>query len=117
VTVGADYRFTDAFVAGFAVGYAKSNADFDNDGGGQDADGYSGTFYGSYYGDRGYFDGIVSYGGVSYDSTRHINLAGIGITDTALGNTDGRQWALGVGGGYDFREEGALVSGSASWTF
>ena len=64
VTVGADYRFTDAFVAGLALGYATGDADFDNDGGEQDSDGYSGSFYGTWYGDRGYFDAIGTYGTV-----------------------------------------------------
>jgi outer membrane autotransporter protein len=110
LTVGADYRFTDAFVAGLALGYATGDADFDNDGGSQDSDGYSGSVYGTWYNERGYFDAIGSYGQVSYDSIRNINIASLGISDRALGDTDADQWALGLGTGYDFGK-GALRFG------
>jgi uncharacterized protein YhjY with autotransporter beta-barrel domain len=106
VTVGADYRFTDAFVAGLALGYATGDADFDNNGGGQDSDGYSGSFYGTWYGDRGYFDAIATYGTVGYDSVRNINIASLAITDRAIGDTDAEQLALGLGTGYDFGKGG-----------
>ena len=106
VTVGADYRFTDAFVAGLALGYATGDADFDNDGGGQDSDGYSGSFYGTWYGDRGYFDAIGTYGTVAYDSVRNINITSLNIADRAIGDTDAEQLALGLGTGYDFGKGG-----------
>jgi len=102
VTMGADYRFSDKFVAGLAVGYATGDADFDNDGGGQDSDGYSGTVYGTRYSERGYIDAIVTYGQVDYDSVRNINITSLAITDRAFGETDADQLALGVGTGYDF---------------
>ncbi len=110
LTIGADYRFSDGFVAGLAVGYATGDADFDNDGGGQDSDGYAGTLYGTWYGERGYFDAIASYGQVSYDSTRNINITSLGISDRAIGDTDADQYALGLGTGYDFGK-GALRFG------
>jgi uncharacterized protein YhjY with autotransporter beta-barrel domain len=110
LTIGADYRFADGFVAGLALGYASGDADFDNDGGSQDSDGYSGTVYGTWYDERSYFDAIGSYGQVSYDSIRNINISSLGITDRALGDTDADQWALGVGYGYDFGK-GALRFG------
>jgi len=106
VTVGADYRFTDAFVAGLALGYATGDADFDDNGGGQDSDGYSGSFYGTWYGDRGYFDAIGTYGTVAYDSVRNINITSLNIADRAIGDTDAQQLALGLGTGYDFGKGG-----------
>lgn len=110
VTVGADYRFTDGFVAGLALGYASANADLDRGAGQQDSEGVSGSLYGSWYGDKGYVDTIVSYGQVTYDSIRNIEIASLGISDTALGDTDGTQWAAGLGGGLDFGK-GALRFG------
>jgi uncharacterized protein YhjY with autotransporter beta-barrel domain len=102
VTIGADYRFTDSFVGGLALGYAKGDTDFDDDGGSQDSDGYSGTAYGTWYSERSYFDWIATYGTVGYDSVRNINITSMGITDRAFGDTDAGQWALGLGTGYDF---------------
>jgi uncharacterized protein YhjY with autotransporter beta-barrel domain len=106
VTIGADYRFTDALVAGLAIGYGTGSADFDNNGGWQDSDSLSGSVYGSWYGNRGYFDGIVTLGSVSYDTQRNIDLFDGAITDRALGSTDGTQWAVGVATGYDFGSGG-----------
>jgi outer membrane autotransporter protein len=101
VTLGADYRFSDTFVAGLALGYASAEADFASRGGNQDSTGYSGSLYGSWYGDAGYIDTILSYGQVDYDSVRNIEIASLDIRDTALGETDGTQWAIGLGAGYD----------------
>lgn len=101
VTIGADYRFSDTFVAGLALGYANGTADFDDRAGEQDSSGYTGSAYTSWYDDDGYVDGIVSVGTIDYDSVRNITLAGVDIVDTALGETSGTQWAMGLGGGYD----------------
>jgi outer membrane autotransporter protein len=102
VTLGGDYRFTDSFVAGLALGYASADVDFDSRGGSQDSASYSGSLYGSWYGDSGYIDTIVSYGQVDYDMARNIEILNLDISDTALGETDGTQWAVGLGTGYDF---------------
>ena len=110
VTLGADYRFTDTFVAGLALGYASATADFTAGRGYQDSTGYSGSLYGSWYGDAGYVDTILSYGQIDYDSVRRIDLVQLDIRDTALGTTDGAQWAIGLGGGYDLGK-GALRFG------
>ena len=106
LTIGADYRFTDAFVGGLAIGYGQASADFDANAGSQDSDGYSGSLYGSWYGQRSYVDGIVSLGSVSYDTLRNIDLFDGAITDKATGDTNGTQWALGLSGGLDYSQGG-----------
>jgi uncharacterized protein YhjY with autotransporter beta-barrel domain len=106
VTLGADYRFTDAVVAGFALGYGNASADFDLNSGSQESDSFAGSLYGSWYGQRSYFDGIVSLGTVSFDTVRNINLFDGAIVDTALGSTDGTQLALGIASGFDFGKGG-----------
>ena len=46
--MGADYRFTDRFVAGIVGGYSSSDTDFDAAmPAGLKTDSYSGTLYGS----------------------------------------------------------------------
>jgi uncharacterized protein YhjY with autotransporter beta-barrel domain len=110
ITIGADYRFNEALVAGLALGYGNAQADFDSNGGSQDSDSFSGSLYGSWYRDRGYLDGIVSVGSISYDTMRNIDLFDGAVVDKFKGNTDGTQWAIGVAGGYDFGA-GALTFG------
>ena len=48
---------------------------------------------------------------------KNMQDAGTPFTPTAGLGLRIYAFRIDVGGGYDFREEGALVSGSASWTF
>lgn len=138
VTGGLDYRFSDSFVAGIAIGYAEAESDFTRDSTGTaidgsfDSDGISGSVYGSWYGGAPgeliYLDLIASYGDVDYESTRRIaysvNAPGGQLgppgsivilpgTDTvnrlARGSTSGDTLGVGLGGGVDF--------GKGPWQF
>jgi outer membrane autotransporter protein len=116
-TAGIDYRFTNNFILGGAFGYASTDADLDTAGGSLDTNQYSGSIYGTYYFERLYVDGIVTIGWNTFDSRRNIiytlpALTGgtSQINQTATGDTDGANYSLGIGGGYEFRSGGfALV--------
>jgi uncharacterized protein YhjY with autotransporter beta-barrel domain len=112
VTLGADYRFTDQFVAGFAVGYGNSSSDFTMSRGKLDSDGYSGSVFGSFYGDSYYLDGILSYGQSNYDALRRIAFTSGGVQTLAEanGDTDGSTFGAGLSAGWDFTH-GALTIG------
>jgi outer membrane autotransporter protein len=100
MTLGADYRFTDAFVLGAAFGYLSAGAGFDAAAGDFSARGFSASAFGSYYiGERLYVDMIATYGWNDYDTTRNLTSLGVG---PAKGETDGNQFALSVSGGYNF---------------
>ncbi|HSN70969.1 MAG TPA: autotransporter domain-containing protein, partial [Steroidobacteraceae bacterium] len=108
ITVGADYRFTDNVVAGFAVGYGDSSSDFTQNRGKLDSDGYSGSLFASYYDQGGYIDGILSYGRSSFDSLRRIAFT-IGGNETvaeAKGDTDASTFGAGLSAGWDFGKGG-----------
>ena len=100
VTLGADYRFTPQLILGGAAGYVSTKADLQDPGGVFDTRGLSASAFGTYYVDQFYVDGIATYGWNHYDTKRHIVFAD--LARTAKGDTDGRQLALSVGGGYDF---------------
>jgi outer membrane lipase/esterase len=119
--VGADYRFTDQFILGAAFGFASTDADLDSSGGSLDTKQYSGSIYGTYFFERLYVDGIVTIGGNTFDSKRNIvyslptvmiqGTQGIPtgatpVNQTAKGDTDGINYSLGFGGGYEFRSGG-----------
>ena len=91
VTVGVDYRFTDSMIGGVAVGYATSDTDFDT-GGSLDADGVTGSIFGSWYGERAHVDLIAGYGSQSLDSVRRVTYTlaeePTPIDHTATGDTD-----------------------------
>lgn len=105
---GADYRFSDKFVAGVSLGYVQNNSDVENNQGKIDADSIGGALYGSFYLDKFYLDGHVSYYKHDYDSERHIVYPG--IDRVAKGSTNGEQLALSFGGGYDFALGGLTLT-------
>ena len=118
-TAGADYRFTDSLVGGIALGYAESETDFDDDGGSLDADGFTGSLFGSWYGERAYADLIVSYGSQSYDSVRNVRytLTSETINHTATGDTDGEVTAAGLSAGYAFGSGGWRIGPTAAVSY
>ncbi|MEJ2692111.1 MAG: autotransporter domain-containing protein, partial [Candidatus Thiodiazotropha sp.] len=101
ISTGVDYRLTDELVLGGALGYVSNGMDFENSRGDQDITGYTLSAYGTWYqSENSYIDGILSYGTNSFDMTRHIQF---GATDVkARGDTDGTEFAVSLGGGYDF---------------
>jgi outer membrane autotransporter protein len=114
-TAGIDYRFTNNFILGGAFGYASTDADLDTSGGSLDTNQYSGSIYGTYYFERLYVDGIVTIGWNTFDSKRNIfyTLPAVPpsegttqVNQTANGDTDGTNYSLGIGGGYEFRSGG-----------
>jgi outer membrane lipase/esterase len=120
VTAGVDYRLTDNLVLGAAFNYVGTGSDFDQAGGELDSDSYSGSVYGTFYATESfYIDGIVSYRGIDYESTRNIpynispNLLAPGgdpVNTQATADPDGEQFSVNAGGGYDLAL-GALTVG------
>ncbi|PZR73608.1 MAG: hypothetical protein DLM52_10730, partial [Chthoniobacterales bacterium] len=94
VTVGADYRVTDHFVLGGAFGYANTAADL-NLGGSLEGNSGKGSFYGTYYNEGFYVDGIVG-GGYGSIATRRLTAGGF-----ARGDTNGTDFDALLGTGYD----------------
>ena len=128
-TAGADYRFTTNFILGVAVGLSATNIDLDEDannqdGGGLDALGVTGSIYATYYATQQFFiDAIASIGWSDYDidrgiryTIRELNPDGsptgalIDVNQVAKANTDGLSFGFSLGGGYDFTA-GALTFG------
>lgn len=116
ITAGVDYRFTDNFVLGLAVGYATTDADLDDSRGKVDVDGYHVSLYSTHYFSNFYFDAIVSYGKDKYDSTRRFAYTGMTPTSEGLeaytvdnagkGKFDANAGSFSVGAGYDFNFKG-----------
>ena len=107
ITAGMDYRFTDRFVAGFALGYSSTSSDLNNSGGSLDGSAYNLAGYANYFiGDNVFLDGVVQYGRGSFDMKRNINYLIPSVTEeffTASASPDAQQWGASIGGGYDFK--------------
>ena len=101
VTAGLDYRFSDDFVLGLAGRYTGSDVAMVANGGDLAADNYGLSTYGTYYRDDFHVDAIFTHQWSDYSMNRRIDYA---TTDSrSLSSTAGTQYALSLGGGYDFR--------------
>ena len=93
ITAGLDYRFSDAFVAGLALGYNSDSSDLDLNAGNLDVDGYSFSGYMTWYhGNDFYLQGSAEFTKLNFDLSRNIiyQIAAVGSSDsnTALYYTD-----------------------------
>lgn len=120
ITGGVDCRLIDNLVLGAAFGFANTDNDFSS-GSNLDTNGTTVSLYGTYnVPDRFYIDGIFSFGWDHYDLDRGINYSipnGVDVNQTAKSDTDGRQFALGFSGGYDFSIGGFTIGPFARLNF
>ncbi len=113
VSTGVDYRIRDNFIIGVSAGFGSVDSDFDRGDGGVDIDSWNASAYLTYFrNERFYIDALATYGRNDYDSVRNVSLqaASGGFAGTARGETDGTQYSVGFGSGWDFNR-GALTFG------
>jgi len=119
MTLGVDYRAQDNLVLGGSMSYSKVNADF-NEGGGMDLTSWSASVFGTYFiEDKYYLDVLATFGRNDLETSRHV------VFDTVMGpvnrradsDTDGGQYSLSVGTGYDFTQEAWVYGPHAGLNF
>jgi outer membrane autotransporter protein len=119
LTAGVDYRFSDAFVAGGALGYNSSNSSLDQNFGKIDVDSYSVSGYFTWYHNNDfYIEGSVVVDWLNYDLNRNIayqiaSLSGSGLTtvsNSTSASPDGHQTALSLSIGKDFSRGAWTIS-------
>lgn len=121
VTIGADYRVSDQFAVGAAVGYSRLNVDFDDtedSPSGQELDSDSvllSAFATWFPTDQLFVDGIATIGWSFYDSERHVVVPSNNpdldpIDDTATGDFDAFQYSLAGDVGYDIVLQQAKIT-------
>lgn len=117
VTGGIDYRFSDQLIAGVALALGRSDVDIDSNLGDSDADSVSLTFYGSYYIDSWFVDGVLGFSQYDYDNQRNVLLTSIAFTpfgdQSISSDTDGDAFNISVGGGYNSELKGWQATYSA----
>lgn len=112
LTLGADYRLSGRAIIGAAAGYMRTDADFADNGGSLETDGYSLSLYGMYYEtDKYYLDAIYTYGNNSFDNERAVRytLDGLDVNQLAVSDNDSTQHAFSLGMGHHFHH-GNFVS-------
>ena len=99
ITAGLDYRFSDTFVGGLALGYNSDSSDLDLNAGKLDADGYSLSGYMTWYhGNDFYLQGSVEFTKLDFDLRRNI-IYQIAAVDGSGGTTSVNQVARASPGG------------------
>lgn len=103
---GIDYRFSNKFVGGLAIGFSKMDTDLDRDAGYLDTQSISSSLYGNYYPSEGwYVDLSLGYLKNDYDQGRVIDLLALGGNFNrviARGSNTGRQYSISGSSGYTF---------------
>jgi outer membrane lipase/esterase len=115
ILAGVDYRVSDAFVLGGALGYSYTKSNYDLGMGSVTASTISGVLYGTYYVDRWYLDGAVSYGHVGYDTVRNFTISTPKFPNqtpsaTATASPDGNQWSATIAAGYNYPIDSYLIT-------
>jgi len=110
VTVGADYRLTDHFAIGVAVGYANTRADLNFDGSVRSNNGNV-SIYATYSKGGFYVDG-VSTGGIGSIDTRRLTIGGV-----TRGDADTNAFAGLLRTGFDYQVGNLSIGPVASLRF
>lgn len=118
LTAGIDYRMTDSFILGGALGFNSNDSALNQNLGGLESRGYSLSAYGTWFkGDSYYADAVLTAGRNRTDITRRIEytipgLSGgtTAISQIATGAPDSDQQSLALSFGRDFNR-GALSFG------
>jgi len=104
-TAGMDYRFSENFVGGVAIGFGREMSDIGSNGTENVAKAISGALYGTYHIKSGVFvDGILGISHLTMDSSRYVTSTG----ELAYGSRDGTTVFGSVIGGYRFETEKGL---------
>ncbi|GGA71563.1 hypothetical protein GCM10011521_07110 [Arenimonas soli] len=110
VTAGFDYRISDRWILGGAVGMTRQDTRLPDGRGEVETSGWSVSGYTTFYQpDSWYVDGVLTWGRNDYDMLRHIRytlpLAGGGtqtIDQSAVSSSDGDMLSMAVTFGRDF---------------
>jgi uncharacterized protein with beta-barrel porin domain len=108
VTVGADYRFSEAFVAGLALNYTNWSTEYAQFAGRMNSDTILGAIYGSYYLPNDfYLDWVANYGGSDYQFSRQFGFGGFSSQTQA--KPSGNQYSFALSSGKEFNWQQWLV--------
>lgn len=113
ITAGIDYRQSDAFILGAALGYTRQDTDLAGGQGTVEMTGTSLSAYGTYsFKEVWYLDGVITYGWNGYEMTRRLaytlpTASGgtTSVNQVASGNPDGDLLSGALTFGGDFHKE------------
>jgi len=101
LTLGFDHDVRSDMLAGVSVGYARTNLNLDQNLGNGDINATVFSAYGSYFTDKSYVEGALSFGNNRFANSRNISISGANRIATSY--HDGRLFAGLLAGGYYFK--------------
>jgi outer membrane autotransporter protein len=107
VALGYDVRLDERLIVGGTLGYAKTDVDMDKARGESDIKAWSGGAYASWFTDKAYLEGGISYARQSFDNDRKVVVGA--IKRTATSDHDGDVWMGFLGSGYQAEFDGWSV--------
>jgi len=118
LTAGIDYRFTDDWIAGGAIGYTSQDTDLDQDQGEIAVRGWSLSAYSTRsFKDHWYIDGVLTAGRNRYTLERRIEYTlpttgggSTSIEQRAVGKPDGDMFSAALTFGGDFHHQSMTIS-------
>ena len=107
VTLGIDRYLNPRLTVGMGIGYARDHSTLSSDGSNNTAKGASIAVYSSYQPTpKTYVDALAGYGLLKYKSNRFV----ASVNSFAEANRDGDQWFGSIAAGYEYRQNGFLLS-------
>ena len=110
ITAGVDYRVTESWILGAALGFNRNNTDLPDDRGGMDAKGWTVSGYASWFNASAWYaDAVLSMGRSNFDLERRVNYGIDGLSggrtlvdQIASASPDGDRTSLSLALGRDF---------------
>jgi fibronectin-binding autotransporter adhesin len=113
MSVGADYRLADHWVAGGLLGYSATDTDMNDSAGTSHVDSTRLGVYGTYFRENGFYVNGYLGGALNlYDTHRHIAFGS--VDRTASGTPGGQQMDTQFDLGFDYKTRGATLTPIAS---
>ncbi len=107
VSLGVDRRFSEQLVLGIGAGFGRDRVDIGGDGSRNKADGYALVGYSSYQPSaRTFVDTLIGIGSLDFSTRRYVKP----VDAFATGDRRGQQVFGSVAAGYEYRNNGILIS-------
>jgi uncharacterized protein YhjY with autotransporter beta-barrel domain len=107
ISLGVDQRINDQLLLGVGAGFARDKTEIGNNGSNSRATGYSGVVYASYQPSAQTFvDGLIGVGSLDFKTKRYVSI----MDQFANGNRSGIQVFGSIAAGYEYRNNGVLLS-------
>jgi uncharacterized protein YhjY with autotransporter beta-barrel domain/mono/diheme cytochrome c family protein len=107
ISLGVDQRINEQLLLGVGAGFARDKTEIGNDGSNSRATGYSGVVYASFQPTpQTFIDGLIGAGSLDFKTKRYVSV----IDQFATGKRSGVQIFGSIAAGYEYRNNGVLLS-------